>query len=63
MYVVHVCGGQRVETTVDKGLLQGKPNKTLRTSGLTTLRIQRFKVKRQLGAVEGQDLPGSWRES
>lgn len=63
MYVVHVCGGQRVETTVDKGLLQGKPNKTLRTSGLTTLWIQRFKVKRQLGAVEGQDLPGSWRES
>lgn len=63
MYVVHVCGRQRVETTVDKGLLQGKPNKTLRTSGLTTLWIQRFKVERQLGAVEAQDLPGSWRES
>lgn len=60
---VHVCGRQRVETIVDKGLLQGKSNKTLRTSGLTTLWIQRFKVERQLGAVEAQDLPGSWRES
>lgn len=58
MYVVHECDRQRVETTVDKGLLQGKPNKTL-----TTLWIQRFKVERQLGAVEAQDLPGSWRES
>lgn len=28
MYVVHVCGGQRVETTVDQGFLQGKQNQT-----------------------------------
>lgn len=65
MYVVHVCGGQRgwdysrPRTFARKT----KPNKTPRTSGLTTLWIQKFKVKRQLEAVEGQELPGSWRES